>query len=125
MSQLNKTMKSKQFSAAYTVYLLFFPLFGAALTLFVNQNILEKVSQATGFLLLNFGIANESPGDTPNTIYLPSRPLTLLHLIELCFWYTPAVTLATAFCLLQLQLTDGGERTEALQLGPIFPSNLC
>lgn len=60
------------------------------------------MSLATGFLRLGFGIAGESPGDAPTWFLASILSTDTWHWCKrqnpVLIWYTPGVTLATAFC---------------------------
>lgn len=80
------------------------------------------MSLATGFLLLGFGIAGESPGDVPG-FHLVHWRMTLAQATEAGSYlvHTTGDT-GNCFLLLQHRLTDK-ERTEALRSGHVSPSS--
>lgn len=77
------------------------------------------MSLATGFLLLGFGIAGESPGDVP-TPFLASVWSTGGGDRSRILFGTQ-VTLATAFCCFNIDWLIG--RAEALRSGHVSPSS--
>lgn len=87
----------------------------------------KTMSLATGSLRLGFGIAGESPGDAL-TWLLASILSTDIWLWcrrqnAVLIWYTPGVTLATAFCCFNMDWLVGREqrlcgRLECLPAAP-------